>query len=113
MVGVGFPGPPLLGSKSTKVIPTPVGSSLIGKLSTFFQLAPESPLFHSPFLREPKKRTLVCLGSTASRSPLDRPFSFPPILIGMSVRCQVAPRSLERSMAPLPAQDCVYVPMAA
>ena len=48
----------------------------------------------------------------ASRSPMDRPFSLPPIWMGMSVTCQVLPRSLERRMAPLPTHEVVYVPAA-
>ena len=52
------------------------------------------------------------LGSMASRSPIERPFSLPPILMGMSTVCQVLPLSFERRMAPLPTHDPVYVPTA-
>jgi hypothetical protein len=72
-----------------------------------------SSLFQRPFRREPKKRIFVWFGSTASRSPFERPNSLPPILIVISVTSQVLPWSFERAMAPLPAHDCVYVPSAA
>src|SRR5664280_2892877 len=94
------------------MVPTDMDSSLFGKLLTCSHFSLPLSLFHNPERREPKNRIFVSFGSTASRSPLERPHSLPPILMGMSVRLQVLPRSLERNMAPLPAQLAVYMPTA-
>src|ERR1035441_9373755 len=52
------------------------------------------------------------LGSTDRRSPLPRPFSLPPNLMGTLVRWNVLPRSLERRTAPSGVLALVYVPHA-
>src|SRR4051812_42539126 len=112
MIGVALPLVPLDLSNRTSGMPIPLSPSEAEKLSTLPQVAPESVVFHRPFLRDPKYRMLGRLGSTASRSPFDRPFSLPPIFIGISITFQVLPRSFERRSAPLPTHDPVYVPAA-
>src|SRR6266700_8353596 len=71
--------------------------------STRAQVCAESVLFHRPALREPKYSVLGRLGSTASRSPIDRPSAFPPMGAEMLLRVQVTPMSVELRIAPLPA----------
>src|SRR5687768_2601496 len=90
-----------LETNCTMEMPTPCVSPGSGKLSTLLHVTAPSSLLHRPFLRDPKKRISGLLGSTASRSPFERPFSLPPSLKGRGVTCQVLPRSLERSIAPL------------
>jgi len=51
---VGLPLAPLALSKRTMGMPVSVALSDAEKLPTLSQLAPESVLFHSPFLRDPK-----------------------------------------------------------
>src|SRR5690349_7372516 len=77
------------------------------------QFAPPSVLCHKPLAREPKNSTRPSFGSTASRSPLLRPSSLPPIFSGSSAFFHVLPRSSERKTAALPlAHSLVYVPQA-
>src|SRR5690242_392655 len=112
MTGVGWPGRPLSGSKATHTIPTACDPNrrplfvdsvvAFGKLSTLDHVRPRSALFQSPSDREPKNRISPAFGSTASRSPLNRPSSLPPILNGTSMLRHVRPRSAELNIAALP-----------
>ena len=81
--------------------PMPLVRPVTGNVSTLAQVAPVSALFHRPSLRDPMNRTLPKLGSTARRSPAERPSSLPPILKGMSVRWKVRPPFAVRTIAPL------------
>src|SRR3954471_3106864 len=94
-----LPGDPLVGSKTSKTMPTgrdhwPVPDAVFftsGKLATRDQLAAPSVLRHGPLAREPKNSTRPSFGSTASRSPLLRPSSLPPIFSGSSAFFHVLP----------------------
>ena len=72
---------------------------MLVNVSTRAQVAPWSALFHKPSRREPKNKMLPSFGSTASRSPLERPSELPPILNGTSVILKVRPWSSERKIA--------------
>ena len=72
---------------------------MLVNVSTRAQVAPWSELFHNPSRREPKSKIAPWLGSTASRSPLERPSELPPILNGTSVILKVRPWSSERKIA--------------
>ncbi len=90
-------------------MPWPVALGVAGKV-TACQVAPRSVDLSSPSCRVPSHRVSLSRGSTSSRSPQPRPSSLAPSFTVRSVRFQVAPRSSDRSTAPLPAQDCAYVP---
>ena len=70
---------------------------------TCIQVCAASVLFHKPALREPKYKVLGRLGSTASRSPIDRPSAFPPIGTAIGFVVQVRPMSVELRIDALPA----------
>src|ERR1035437_4146064 len=64
---------------------------VLGNDVTSFHVAPRSVLFHNPAAREPKNKIVPSFGSTASRSPLERPSALPPIRNGTSVILNVRP----------------------
>ena len=117
---------PLLGSKTTKTMvlrppPLHAGSFASSGVScstspgndvTLLHVTAPSSLFHRPLLRVPRNRMRPSLGSTAMRSPLPRPASLPPNLMGTLVRWNVRPWSEERRMAPSGTSGAVYVPHA-
>src|SRR5450432_4095734 len=79
----------------------PCGVSFVsGNDSTLDHVAAPSRLLQSPSCRVPRYRTSPSFGSTDRRSPLPRPFSFPPNLNGTLARRNVLPPSLDRKIAP-------------
>ncbi len=73
----------------------PLAAPVVGKPVTCVQVCAKSVLFHRPALREPKYKVLVRLGSMASRSPIERPSTFPPMGAEMLLFAQVCPMSVE------------------
>jgi len=80
-------------SKTMTGIPIPLSLSVAGEAGDFFPRS--TPRRRSSRARPCASRsrgTLGRLGSMTSRSPIERPFSLPPIFTGMSITCQVLPR---------------------
>src|SRR5487761_1720641 len=99
----------------TNESPMSSGVLVTGKLVTWLQVRPPSADRHSPLAGLARYRMLSSAGSTASRSPMLRPFWLAASWIGRSVTCQLRPWSFERRIAPSggTAHGWVYSPAAA